>query len=56
MVLPKSTDETVPKGYTVEIIDFDNIGQGDGYPSKEAEQFAKDNGRWKPRLESDDDE
>jgi hypothetical protein len=34
-------EETIPKGYEVEIIDFDNISQGDDYPSEEAEQFAK---------------
>lgn len=31
---------TVPEGYEVEIIDFDNIKAGGSYPSIEAENYA----------------
>jgi hypothetical protein len=32
-------EDTVPYGYEVEIIDFDNIKAGDEYPSVEAAQY-----------------
>lgn len=36
-------EDTVPAGYTVEIIDFDNIEAGDDYPSDEARKYACEN-------------
>ncbi len=33
-------EDTVPKGFTVEIIDFDNIEAGDGFPSAEALEYC----------------
>ena len=30
-------DSTVPEGFAVEIVDFDNIATGDPFPSSEAE-------------------
>ena len=33
-------DETVPYGFEVEIIDFDNIEAGDSFPSKEAREYC----------------
>ena len=35
-------EDTVPQGYEVEIIDFDNIEAGDEYPSNEAYNYAYD--------------
>lgn len=32
--------DTVPEGFEVEIIDFDNIEEGGDYPSKEAVEYA----------------
>lgn len=37
-------EDTVPEGYKVEIIDFDNIEAGDEYPSQEAVQYAVSKG------------
>jgi len=33
-------DETVPRGFEVEIIDFDNIEAGDDFPSEEARAYC----------------
>lgn len=33
-------DETVPQGFEVEIIDFDNIEAGDDFPSEEARAYC----------------
>lgn len=33
-------DDTVPRGYKIEIIDFDNIEAGDGFPSPEAREYC----------------
>ena len=33
-------EDTVPEGFEVEIIDFDNIAVGDEYPSEEARAYA----------------
>jgi len=33
-------EDTVPKGFTVEIIDFDNIEAGDNFPSGEAREYC----------------
>jgi hypothetical protein len=31
---------TVPQGFTVEIIDFENIEAGDNFPSEEAREYC----------------
>jgi hypothetical protein len=33
-------EDTVPQGLSVEIIDFDNIGAGDNFPSEEALKYC----------------
>ncbi len=33
-------DDTVPHGFAVEVIDFDNIEAGDRFPSPEAFQYC----------------
>ena len=38
---PYVCDDTVPPGYELELIDFDNIREGDAYPSPEAYQYCK---------------
>lgn len=35
-------EETVPQGYHVEIIDFDNIEEGAPWPSEEARRYSKE--------------
>ena len=40
--------DTVPPGYVVEIIDFDNIEDGDEYPSNEARAYCADHGLSSP--------
>lgn len=37
-------EDAVPKGYAVEIIDFDNIGAGDAFPSDEARSYCLERG------------
>jgi hypothetical protein len=37
-------EETVPEGYEVEVIDFDNINAGDDFPSEEAKEYSKSKG------------
>ena len=39
-------DETVPRGYELEIIDFDNIKAGDRFPSREAYEYCTKNDLW----------
>lgn len=34
-------DETVPHGFEVEIIDFDNIEAGASFPSQEAREYCR---------------
>jgi len=41
-------DDTVPKGYTVEVIDFDNIEAGDSFPSPEARAYCAEHGLYEP--------
>lgn len=36
--------DTVPSGFEVEIIDFDNIEAGDAFPSSEARNYCAKNG------------
>jgi len=33
-------EDTVPKGFAVEVIDFDNIEAGDSFPSVEALEYC----------------
>jgi hypothetical protein len=39
---PYIVDETVPDGCVVEIIDFDNIEEGDPWPSEEARIYCRE--------------
>jgi hypothetical protein len=41
-------DDTVPPGFTVEIIDFDNIEAGDGFPSDEARMYCTKHDLYEP--------
>jgi len=41
-------DHTVPQGYCVEIIDFDNIEAGDDFPSPDARRYCDDHGLYEP--------
>ena len=33
-------EDTVPEGFALEVIDFDNIDTGDGFPSNEAREYC----------------
>jgi hypothetical protein len=33
-------EDTVPQGFTVEVVDFDNIEAGDNFPSVEALEYC----------------
>jgi hypothetical protein len=33
-------EDTVPMGFAVEVIDFDNIEAGDAFPSEEARSYC----------------
>ena len=37
-------EDTVPQGFAVEIIDFDNIEAGDSFPSDEARKYCAKHG------------
>lgn len=37
-------EDTVPDGFEVEIIDFDNIGAGDGFPSDASYKYCTGRG------------
>lgn len=41
-------DDTIPRGYDVEIIDFDNIEAGDDFPSPEAREYCDKRGLYQP--------
>ena len=41
-------EDTVPKGFAVEIIDFDNIEAGDGFPSSEARKYCAKHELYEP--------
>jgi len=42
---------TVPRGFAVEIIDFDNIESGEDFPSEEARQYCIKHGLYeRPRA------
>ena len=44
-------EDTVPQGFTVEIVDFDNIGAGDNFPSEEAREYCTKHGLYEaPRA------
>ncbi len=36
-------EDTVPPGFVVEVVDFDNIGAGDSFPSVEAREYYRKN-------------
>jgi hypothetical protein len=36
-------EDTVPPGFVVEVVDFDNIGAGDSFPSVEAQEYYAQN-------------
>jgi hypothetical protein len=38
---PYVINETVPKGYVVELVDYDNIEEGDSWPSVEARVYCE---------------
>ena len=41
-------EDTVPQGFEVEIIDFDNIEAGDSFPSAEAQEYCAKNDLYEP--------
>jgi len=41
-------EDTVPQGFEVEIIDFDNIEAGDVFPSMEAQDYCTEHGLYQP--------
>jgi hypothetical protein len=41
-------EDTVPAGYEVEVIDFDNIEEGDNFPSKQALDYCLNHGLYQP--------
>jgi hypothetical protein len=41
-------EDTVPQGFTVEVIDFDNIAAGDDFPSQEAHQYCMKHDLYEP--------
>ncbi len=42
-------EDTVPQGCEVEIIDFDNIEEGDNFPSEEAREYCAKHDLYEPR-------
>jgi hypothetical protein len=41
-------EDTVPKGFEVEVIDFDNIEAGDSFPSTEARDYCSKHDLYEP--------
>jgi hypothetical protein len=41
-------DDTVPEGFEVEIVDFDNIEAGDGFPSMQALNYCLKHDLYQP--------
>jgi len=41
-------EDTVPQGFVLEIIDFDNIVAGDGFPSEESRQYCAEHDLYQP--------
>ena len=40
--------DTVPSGFEVEVIDFDNIEAGDRFPSQEASEYCAKHDLYEP--------
>jgi hypothetical protein len=40
--------DTVPNGFEVEVIDFDNIEAGDSFPSQEASEYCAKHDLYEP--------
>ena len=40
--------DTVPNGFEVEVIDFDNIEAGDSFPSQEAREYCAKHDLYEP--------
>lgn len=44
-------EDTLPPGYVAEVIDFDNIGAGDDFPSEDARRYCEEYDLYQqPRL------
>jgi len=41
-------EDTVPPGFAVEVIDFDNIEEGDSFPSAEAREYCAKHDLYEP--------
>jgi hypothetical protein len=41
-------EDTVPGGFEVEVIDFDNIDAGDSFPSQEAREYCAKHDLYEP--------
>ena len=41
-------EDTVPQGFAVEVIDFDNIEAGDSFPSAEALDYCAEHDLYEP--------
>ena len=41
-------EDTVPPGFKVEVIDFDNIQAGDSFPSNQAREYCAAHGLCEP--------
>ena len=41
-------EDTVPPGFVAEIIDFDNIGAGEDFPSEQAREYCAQHGLNQP--------
>jgi len=41
-------EDTVPSGFEVEVIDFDNIDAGDIFPSQEAREYCAEHDLYEP--------
>ena len=41
-------EDTVPQGFSVEVIDFDNISAGDSFPSAEAREYCAEHDLYHP--------
>lgn len=41
-------EDTVPEGFKLEIVDFDNIEAGDSFPSSEAKDYCTTRGLYEP--------
>jgi hypothetical protein len=41
-------EDTVPQGFAVEVVDFDNIEAGNSFPSVEALEYCTENDLYEP--------